>query len=170
VKRARRGLDWRLTHPTQVERVPRTLPHVLNSRWCHMALLRKHIYFVRLVAVVMAGTFLGACMTWQTQSLQPERFQSADSTQAVRLTLASGDTLIVHAPVIAGDSLVGMQTRQGASPDSLERVSIPLTAISEAEMKKNDPAGNALIGIGLLVALAGILAATNPCIAYCPAH
>jgi hypothetical protein len=30
-----------------------------------MTLLRKHIDFVRLVAVVMAGTFLSACMTWR---------------------------------------------------------------------------------------------------------
>ncbi len=90
-----------------------------------MLLFRKHIDFARLVAVVMAGTFLSACMTWQTQSLQPERLYRADSTQTVRLTLTSGDTIMVHAPAITGDSLVGMQTRPGASPDSLERVSIP---------------------------------------------
>ena len=124
-----------------------------------MALFRKHIAFVRLVVVVVAGTFLSACMTWQPQALQPERFHSADSTQAVRLTLTSGETIIVHAPVITGDSLVGMQTRPGESPDSLERVGIPLTAISRAEMKKNDPAGPRLFGSGLVVtALVGIAA------------
>lgn len=135
-----------------------------------MALFRKHIDFVRLVVVVAAGTFLSACMTWQTQSLQPERFRTADSTQTMRLTLTSGDTIMVHAPVITGDSLVGMQTRPGAPPDSLERVSIPLTAISQAEMKKTDHAENALIAIGLLAAIAGIWAATNPCIGLCAGH
>ena len=127
-----------------------------------MALFRKHIGFVRLVVVVVAGTFLSACMTWQPQSLQPERFHSADSTQAVRLTLTSGETIMVHAPVITRDSLVGMQTRLGASPDSLERVSIPLTAIRKAELKQNDPAGNVrveshgLLGAGLVAAVVGI--------------
>ena len=127
-----------------------------------MTLFRKHIDFVRLIVVVVAGTFLSACMTWQTQSLQPERIHSADSTQAVRLTLTSGDRIMVHAPVITRDSLVGMQTRSGASPDSLERVSIPLTAIRKAEMKTNDPAGkvrvaaDGLLATGLVVALVGI--------------
>ncbi len=133
-----------------------------------MTLLRKQIDLIRLVAIVAAGTFLSACMTWQTQSLEPERFRTADSTQTVRLTLTGGDTIMVHAPVITGDSLVGMQTRRGASPDSLERVSIPLTAISQAELKKSNPAGNLLVGIGLIAAVAAIVAATNPCIGFCP--
>ncbi|SRR5712692_2624836 len=137
-----------------------------------MPLLRKYIDFVRLVAVVMAGTFLSACMTWQTQSLEPERFRTADSTQTVRLILTSGDTIMVHAPVITRDSLLGMQTRRGASPDSLQRVSIALTAISQAEMKKADHAANSLIG-GLLLAgiVVGITIAALPkCIGICPAH
>jgi hypothetical protein len=95
-----------------------------------------------------------------TQSLEPERFRTADSTQTVRLTLTSGDTIIVHTPVVAGDSLVGMRAPAGASPDSLERVSIPLAAISQAEMKKNDPGATAVVGVLGLVALTAIFAAT----------
>jgi hypothetical protein len=132
-----------------------------------MTLFRKHIALVRLVAVVMAGTLLSACMTWQTQSLQPERFSRADSTLKVRLTLTTGDTLIVHAPVITGDSLVGMQTRPG-SPDSLyKRVSIPLTAIREAQVRVNDLGATAALGIFGLVALVAIVAASNPCYSIC---
>jgi len=139
---------------------------------CRMLLLRKHVQFIRLVGVLAGGIFLSACMTWQTQSLEPERFRTADSTQAVRLILTSGDTLVVHATVITGDSLVGMRTRRGASPDSLKRVSIALTAISQAEMKKADHVANSLIG-GLLVAgiVVGITIAALPkCIGICPAH
>ncbi len=135
-----------------------------------MASFRRDIDFVRLVAVVMAGAFLSACMTWQTQSPRPERFRAADSTQTVRLTLTSGETIMVHAPVITGDTLVGMQTRPGTSPDSLERVIIPLATISQAEIKKNDPVGNVLIGIGVFAAFVGIYAAGHPCIGLCSAH
>ncbi len=81
-----------------------------------MLFLRKHVDFMRLVAVLAGGTFLSACTAWHTQSLQPERFRTPDSTPQVRLTLTSGDRLIVHGPVITGDSLVGMGTRPGASP------------------------------------------------------
>lgn len=134
-----------------------------------MALLRKHIVG-RLIAVVTASTVLAACMTWQTQSLEPERFQSADSTQAVRLTLTSGDTLIVQGPVVTGDSLVGKQMRPG-SPDSLyDRVSVPLAAISQAEVRKSDQGAAAALVVVGLIAGAVMYAASNPCYAVCSGH
>jgi hypothetical protein len=132
-----------------------------------MSFLSTQVGLARLVAVVATGTFLSGCMTWQTQSLQPERFNSADSTRKVRLTLTSGDTLIVHGPVITGDSLVGMQTRR-ASPDSpYYRVSIPLTAISEAQIWENDAGATAALGILGLVAVVAIIAASHPCYGIC---
>jgi len=132
-----------------------------------MARFRKHSDFARLVAVLMTGMFLSACMTWRTQSLKPERFSSGDSTQSVRLALTSGDTVIVHAPVITGDSLVGMRTRPG-SPDSLyDGVSIPLTAISEAQVRESDSGNTVALGIlGLLVGVV-IIAASHPCYGLC---
>ena len=124
-----------------------------------MALVRKHI--VPVIAVVTAGTFLSACVTWQTQSLQPEQFRVADSTQTVRLTLASGETHIVQSPLIIGDSLVGMQAQVG-SADSLERVSIPVAAIAKAETSRLDTA--AFVATVVLVgALVAALANWHPC-------
>lgn len=132
-----------------------------------MLLLRKRVQCIRLVAALAGGTFLSACMKWETQSLQPERFRGADSTQAMRLVLDSGDTLIVHGPVMVGDSLVGMQTRPGASPDSLERVRIPLTALRQAEVRQHDAAATAVVGGLGLVAVIAIIAARNPCYGIC---
>ena len=129
-----------------------------------MAVLGKHIDLVRLVAGLLAGTFLSACMTWQTQTLQPERFRTADSTRSVRLILASGDTLVVGSPVIVDDSLVGMRSRAGVAPDSLERVSIPLASVSEVQVEKANRAIAGVLGFALAVA---IYAATNPCWAFC---
>ena len=98
-----------------------------------MTLFRKYTSRARLVAIVAGGAFLSACMTWKTQSLEPERFSAADSTQTVRVVLHSGETLIVRGPVITGDSLTGLRTKPGASADSLERVGVPLAAIDHAE-------------------------------------
>jgi len=138
-----------------------------------MALLRKRSEFIRVVAVVTAGSFLGACMKWQTQSLQPKRFRAADTTQTARLTLTSGDTLIVRGPVIVGDSLVGRQKRSGLAFDSLPRVNVPLTAITKAELRKHDPAasvGVLLLGVAGVVTIAAVIwAASNPCLAFCTA-
>jgi len=131
-----------------------------------MALFRKHIDFVRLIAIVMAGTFLSACVTWQPQSLQPERFRTADSTQTVRLTLTSGETMMVDAPVITGDSLVGVQPRPGASPDSLERVSVPLATIRRLELQKYDVV-EPVAFIGLLVVMVVAIEAALRCVPWC---
>jgi hypothetical protein len=134
-----------------------------------MMILRKHPYFTQFVAVVLAGTFLSACMTWKPQPLQPERFRSADDTQTLRLTLPSGETTTVRAPVITGDSLVGLQSQPG-SPDSLHRVSVPLAAISRAETNTSDihvhvgspDPGAAVLVVGLAaVVTVAILAAAK---------
>src|SRR5437899_473814 len=120
-----------------------------------MALLRK-VAFRRLVSIAAAGVFLSACMKWETEPLEPQRFGTADSTQTVRLTLTTGHTVIVQAPVIAGDSLVGMQ-QPDASPDSQQRVSVPLASITQAELhvSSGSPAAIALaivLGIALVKA------------------
>jgi hypothetical protein len=109
-------------------------------------------------------------MKWQTQTLRPQRFRAADSTRTARLTLTSGDTLIVRGPVIAGDSLVGRQKRPGVAFDSLPRVSVPLAAIHTAELRQPDGVATAgLVLVGLTAAVL-VWASTNPCIALCPTH
>ncbi len=132
-----------------------------------MTRFRKHGDLWRLVSLIVGSTSLCACMTWEPQSLQPERFRTADSTQSVRLILRRGDTLVVSSPVIIGDSLVGLRSRSGAPPDSLDRFSVPLAAVSEAQMKKQDRAATAMVGILVLVGFAAAVGATHPCISLC---
>lgn len=109
-------------------------------------------------------------MTWQTQPLRAERLRTADSAQSVRVILGTGDTLVVSSPVILGDSLIGMRRGSGMAPDSLERVAVPLAAISEAQMKRSDPGANAAIALIGVVGAAAIMAASHPCIGLCSGH
>jgi hypothetical protein len=132
-----------------------------------MTRFREYTRRVRVVAVVAGGAFLNACMTWKTQSLQPERFNAADSTQTMRVVLRSGDTLIVRGPVITGDSLTGLRTKPGASADSLERVGVPLGAIDHAEAPMFDVAGLFLTALGV-AAFVVIMKAALRCIPWCP--
>ncbi len=109
-------------------------------------------------------------MTWKTESLQPERFSQAHSTEEVRLTLRGGETLLVQSPLIIGDSLVGMRARVG-SPDSLERVSIPVAAIEKVEIYAIDTAvtvATVVFGSALILAMKLIVEALIPCIVNCP--
>jgi hypothetical protein len=124
--------------------------------------------FIRLVAVVAAGTFLGACVTWQTESLQPERFRTADSTQTLRLILRSGETLIVHSPPITGDSLTGAGANGGAPPDTVARGGVPSRALDQAEVQRYDVVGPMLLaGVGV-VALVAITKEALRRIPWCP--
>jgi hypothetical protein len=132
-----------------------------------MARLRRQVHLMRLVAIVAGGTFLGACVSWQTQPLQPERFQTADSTQTLRLVLTSGDTIVVRGPVITGDSVVGLQAR----PDSAaRRVVVPLTAIRRSEIEKEDSAPVVLGVVGIGALIVALVAASNTCYAFCSGH
>ena len=135
--------------------------HVCHERY--MTFLRRHINLLRFVSIVATGSVLAACMKWQTQSLQPERFREADKRQKVRLILRSGDTLVVSRPVIVGDSLVGRRSDHTAGPD---RVSVPLAAIRESQISKRDHATNAmlavLVTVGSLVALSAFIESKAP--------
>ncbi len=122
----------------------------------------------------MTGLSLSACMKWQTQSLQRERFRAADSLETARLTLTNGDTLVLRGPVIVGDTPEGRQLRSGVAFDSRLRVSVPLKAINTAGLRQHDAAASTaalLVGIpAAMVVGATIWASTNPSVAFCSAH
>ena len=132
-----------------------------------MTLFRKYTSRARLVAIVAGGAFLSACMTWKTQSLEPERFSTADSTQTMRVVLHSGETLIIRGPVIMGDSLTGLRTKPGASADSLERVGVPLAAIDHAEAQTYNVAGPVLLTALGVAAVVFITKEAVRCVPWC---
>ena len=133
-----------------------------------MTLFRKYTSRARVVAIVAGGAFLSACMTWRTQSLEPERFSTADSTQTMRVVLHSGETLIIQGPVIMGDSLTGLRTKPGASADSLERVGVPLAAIDHAEAQTYNVAGPVFLTALGVAALVAITREALRCVPWCP--
>jgi hypothetical protein len=108
-------------------------------------------------------------LTWKTQSLDPERRNTADTTQTTRLVLRSGDTLILRGPVIARDSLTGLRPNPGAAVDSLERVGVPLEAIHHAEAQTFDGA-DLVLGVAVLALLVVLTKETLRCIPWCPEH
>ena len=132
-----------------------------------MTLFRKYTSRARLVAIVAGGAFLSACMTWNTQSLEPERFSTADSTRTMRVVLHSGETLIMRGPVIMGDSLTGLRTKPGASADSLERVGVPLAAIDHAEAQTYNVAGPVVLTALGLAAVVLITKEAVRCVPWC---
>ncbi|HVH09024.1 MAG TPA: hypothetical protein VM736_04430 [Gemmatimonadales bacterium] len=121
------------------------------------------------MAMLTAAIFASACVTWQTQALQPDRLRQPDSTQTLRLSLTNGDTVMVRSPVVRGDTLYGVAARSGA-PDSLDHpVSVAIDAISQVEVQKDNAPAVAL-GIIAFGALLAAVAASLPCMGWCSQH
>ena len=132
-----------------------------------MTLFRKCTSRARVVAILAGGAFLSACMTWKTQSLEPERFSTADSTQTMRVVLHSGETLIIRGPVITADSLTGLRTKPGAPADSLERVGVPLAAIDHAEAQRYHVAGPVFLTALGVAAVVLVTKEALRCVPWC---
>src|SRR5256885_2738792 len=112
-----------------------------------MPSLRSYPRVLRLAAIVVGGATVTACMSWHVESLKPQRFTTADSTQTIRVHLAGADTLTLLGPMVVGDSLIGLLSRPNVPLDSLERVSLSLTSIDHIEVQKPDYGSAVLAGV-----------------------
>lgn len=129
-----------------------------------MKQVRKHVYFIRLTAILLTGTFLQSCMHWSTKPIEPERFNGQHRSQRVRVTLVGGMQLLIRDPLVSGDSLVWTQPADSALDTlQVERKGIPLAEIQKVEVREVDAAATTLLvitGIGITAAL--IAAADKP--------
>jgi len=100
------------------------------------------------VAAVTLVLFLQACMRWTPVPLEPALIPAAGP---VRVTLRTGQQLIVKSPVIVADTL-----REASS----ERPGIPLSQIAALDVQKTDEAATAgavvigALGLGALMVIA----------------
>lgn len=117
--------------------------------------LRKRIHLFRLTTLVLMGTFFQACMSWRAQPVHPGRFSAPDRPTVVRVTLANGAKVVLHYPVIRGDSLIGSRSPGGAT--------VLLADISRVEVQRFDAGKTALlaVGIGATVAIIGAAIAAD---------
>ncbi len=124
---------------------------------------RKSRRVRRLVAwAIMAGLVAG-CTRWKTQDIAPEQVIAEKKPKLIRVTRADYSVVLLEAPHIVADSLIGMARAEGNQALRLRRrVALPLEEIRMIEVHEIDGGRTALLvaGIGLTV-IAVVAAATK---------
>ena len=107
----------------------------------------------------MAGLVAG-CTRWKTQDIAPEQVIAEKKPKLIRVTRADYSVVLLEAPHIVADSLIGMARIDG-NPAPRRRVALPLEEIRKVEVQGIDGGKTALlvVGIGLTVAVVAAAAA-----------
>ncbi len=101
-----------------------------------------------IVRCVVVATLAAGCTSWRAQWISPETVIRRDQPKAVAVTRVDSSRIVLHAPRIVGDSLMG--DVNGAVE------SVALTQVAYVAVRRGDGAGNA--GLVLLGSLAGLVA------------
>jgi len=110
----------------------------------------------RLLGTVLLG-HLVACTSWRTQAVAPEALVRDRAPSAVRITRIDHSRVVVHRPVMEGDSIVGRPNEGDSTHGGEAPVTVPLNAIESVAIKRFDVLET--VGVVLLVNLGWCVAA-----------
>lgn len=106
-----------------------------------------------IAAVLLLSMLSASCMTWTAGSSARSALNAPEPPGRCRVTLVSGERLILYAPRVVGDTIVGAL---GQSRTAAER-RVPLTEVRQFEVQKASAAWTAG-GILLFGAAIGLFA------------
>jgi len=113
-----------------------------------------------LVAVASSAYLAAACTTWQPAPTSPRPFIEETRPDRVRVTPRDGDPLILVAPRIRGDSIVG-------GPEGGPTEGVELANVQELEVRRRDWQQTGLVVVvgGALIAAAVVacFGLVSPC-------
>jgi hypothetical protein len=103
------------------------------------------------VITLLAANSL-ACSSWQTVTPSPEAYLSAKSPEEIRVTRLDSSRVVVRAPKLQSDSIVGTTGGGLKADDPLRSVGVPLPDVAKIESRHTDT-GMVLgvLGIAMLV-------------------
>lgn len=103
----------------------------------------------RSIALAVLVWFVPACTTWQVQQgITPQQLIAARKPEAVRVTLPDSSQIILHKPLIAGDSVAGFVHGRDSSIAASDVRQVAIRKVSGGRT-----AGAAVVSLGLLGAL-----------------
>lgn len=104
----------------------------------------------RAVAAVMLALFLQACTRWTPLPLEPVRVPAVGP---IRVTLRTGQQVIIRSPVVSGDTLREAATEGVTFSRPLPRPGIPLAQITRIDVQQLDAGGTVAVVVlgGLIV-------------------
>ncbi len=117
----------------------------------------------RVLSSILLPVYLSSCTSWQVQSVSPEQVVEQEQPSQVRVTTTGQSEVVLAAPRVSGDHLLGLGDRNVSWAGSIYAVSdtgsaleIPLADISHVALKKTDATKSVLLGLGIV---AGIIVA-----------
>jgi hypothetical protein len=128
---------------------------------------------MRTVPAVALLIIVTACTSWHAESVSPQELIDARHPSRVRVTLVSGDRLVVRSPRIVVDTLLGFGVRKGLLWWLLGRegrgtaVALPLSRVHGIAVRRFSVLKTgAFVGGSFAVAMA-IGNALGDCISFC---
>ncbi len=110
----------------------------------------------RILSCILLPVYLSSCTSWQVQSVSPEQVVEEEQPSQVRVTTTDQSEVVLEAPRVSGDNLLGLGDRHVSWAGSAYAVSdtgsalkIPLADISHVAIKKTNTTNSVLLGLGI---------------------
>ena len=115
----------------------------------------------RILSCLLLPAYLSSCTNWHVQSASPAQVVLEEHPSQVRVTTISRSEVVLTAPRVSGDTLIGLAPRnsswvgsQYAVSDTGSALAIPLANITQVALKKPDNAPVGIVaGIGVVAFL-----------------
>jgi len=109
----------------------------------------------RALSSVLVVSYTSACSSWQVAGPSPEEYMRAHSPEELRVTRMDSSTIVLRAPRLQVDSLVGTAGGGLRRDDSLRIVTIPLSEVRMAEVRESNTVMTLGI-VGLVMLVVGV--------------
>jgi len=103
-------------------------------------------------AILLSMT--SGCTHWKTQSVFPADYVIARQPPVVRVSRTDGRRVVLHRPLVVGDTMYGLPRNRKADPST--RPAVPVSEIDAIAVRRIDPW--ATVGLTLGVAAVGAVA------------
>ncbi len=114
----------------------------------------------RVLSSILLPAYLASCTSWQVQSVSPEQVVAEEQPSQVRVTTTDQSEVVLEAPRVSGDNLLGLGDRNVSWAGSIYAVSdtgsaleIPLANISHLAVKKTNIGNSVLLGVGVVAGM-----------------
>lgn len=98
---------------------------------------------------------ISGCATWSVIAPNPEEYVNAHNPDEVRVTEVDNSSLVLRAPQVRADSIIGVTGGGLKKDDPLRTVGVPLERVKTMEVRRSNTGGAlALVGIAMLIGAA----------------
>ena len=122
----------------------------------------------RVLSSILLPVYLSSCTSWQVQSVSPEQVVEQEQPSQIRVTTIGHSEVILEAPRMSGDNLLGLGPRNVswagsayAVSDTGSALTIPLADISHVALKKTDAKKSIFLGVGIAAVMSAVVILLN---------